>query len=107
MELKIKLGNWLPDQPDYDNGITVASNCLPVAKGYASTKGLTDFSNAASSKLTGIFALEDSSGNAIIFAGNRTKLYKYNGTTNNLDDVSKAGGYNLSSTDRWRFVQFI
>ena len=106
MELKIKLGNWLPDQPDYDNGITVASNCLPVAKGYASTKGLTDFSNAADSKLTGIFALEDSSGNAIIFAGNRTKLYKYNGTTNNLDDVSKAGGYNLSSTDRWRFVQF-
>ena len=107
MELKIKLDSWLPDQPDYNNGLTVATNCLPVVKGYSSTKALTAFSDAGDSKLTGIFALEDSLGNAQIFAGNRTKLYKYNGTTNALDNVSISGNYStVGSNDRWKFVQF-
>ena len=105
--LRLKLNEWLPDQPDYDNsGLTVATNTIATAKGYKPVKSLADFSNAGDSRLRGVFASEDSSGNAVIFAGNETKLYKYNGSTNNLDDVSKSGGYSLGTNERWRFAQF-
>ena len=105
--VKIGLNAWLPDQPEYGNkGLTVATNVLPVARGYETFKTLADFSNAGGNYLRGIFACEDTSGNVKIFAGDETKLYLYNNSTSNLDDVSKAGGYTLDTTDVWKFVQF-
>ncbi len=41
-----------------------------------------------------------------VFAGDGTKLYKYNQTNNNLENVSKSGNYTLGIEDRWQFVQF-
>ena len=75
--LRLKLNEWLPDQPDYDNsGLTVATNTIATAKGYKPVKSLADFSNAGDSRLRGVFASEDATGNSVIFAGNETKLYK-------------------------------
>lgn len=55
--VKIGLNAWLPDQPEYGNkGLTVATNVLPVARGYETFKTLADFSNAGGNYLRGIFA---------------------------------------------------
>ena len=105
--VKIGLNDWLPDQPEYGNkGLTVATNVLPVVKGYETFKALADYSNAGDNYLRGIFACEDITGNVKIFAGDQNKLYLYNNSTSNLDDVSKVGGYTLDTTDVWKFVQF-
>ena len=105
--VKIPISAWMPDQPDYGNkGLTVATNCQPVAKGYEKFKALADYSNAGTNYLRGIFACEDTTGSVKIFCGDETKLYLFNNSTSNLDDVSKGGGYTLDTTDVWKFAQF-
>ena len=57
-------------------------------------------------ELKNIFSAKDNSGNVKLFAGDAGKLYEFNSGTSNLDDISKGGGYSLTDTERWRFVQF-
>ena len=105
----IVLGEWLPDQPDTQNsGVTVATNVIPAAQGYRSMKGFVEYSGAASARIKGVFAAKDSANNAKLFAGDEGKLYLHNSSTNALDDISKSGtpAYDLSSAEKWRFVQF-
>lgn len=103
----IELGEWLPDQADIMNpGVTVATNVLPALKGYHSMSDFVPYSNAATGTIKGIFAAKDTASNTKLFAGDATKLYLHNATTNNLDDISKVGGYTLTNSEKWRFVQF-
>ena len=105
----IKFGPWLPDQPDLNNaGVTVATNVVPAANGYRSFPDFNQFSNAADSRIRGIFAGKDASENVHLFAGDDGKLYKFQQSNSNLADISKAGNpaYTLAGNERWRFVQF-
>ena len=103
----IELGEWTPDQPALNSkGVTVADNVIPMARGYRAMHSLEPISNAASSAVKGIFAGKDNTGVVTLFAGDASKLYKYNSSNNNLVDSSKSGGYALGGSDRWRFVQF-
>ncbi len=105
----IKFGEWLPDQPDMENsGVTVATNVIPIINGYRSINQFTSVSNAGDARLRGLYAVKDNNGNVNLFAGNETKLYKFNASNSNLDDVTKsAGSYSLSAdNERWRFIQF-
>lgn len=105
----IKFGEWLPDQPDMENGgVTVAKNVVPALGGYRSFPSGVVFSNAATSRIRGMVAVKDASSSVSLFAGDDGKLYKFNQGTSNLDDVSKAGSpaYDLTADERWRFVQF-
>lgn len=103
----IELGEWTPDQPALNSkGVTVADNVIPMARGYRAMHSLEPISNAASSAIKGIFAGKDNTGTVTLFAGDASKLYKYNSANNNLVDSSKSGGYALGGSDRWRFVQF-
>ena len=103
----IQLGEWLPDQADIMNsGVTVATNVMPAAIGYHSMNGFVPYSNAASSTIKGIFAAKDTASNAKLFAGDATNLYLHSTSTNNLDPISKVGGYSLVDGEQWRFVQF-
>ena len=103
----INFGEWIPDQPALNNtGASVAKNCFPSARGYRQIKGLSDFSNAADARLRGMRAAKSKDQNVTIVCGDGTKLYKYNKSNNNLENVSKAGNYTLGIEDRWRFVQF-
>mgnify|MGYP000621320430 FL=1 len=105
----IQFGEWLPDQPDFMNsGVVTAENVIPAANGYRPLNQFISFSNAASGTIRGIYAAKDNSGNVKLFAGDDAKLYSFNASTNNLDDVSKAGtpAYDLSGAEKWRFVQF-
>lgn len=103
----IPFGEWLPDQPDHMNqGLITATNVIPAVGGYRNVKDVSAFSNSASDTLRGIYSAKDNDGNIKLFAGDATKLYEFNKGTNNLDDISKAGGYDLTGAERWRFVQF-
>lgn len=103
----IKFGEWLPDQPDLENkGVTVAENVIPAFEGYRSLSSLGNVSNQATNILKNIFSAKDNSGNVKVFAGDTGKLYEFNSSNSNLDDISKGGGYSLSTDERWRFVQF-
>ena len=103
----IQLGEWLPDQADIMNsGVTVATNVFPAAVGYHSMNDFVEYSNAASGTIKGIFAAKDTASNTKLFAGDATDLYLHSASTNNLDSVGKVGGYTLTDSERWRFVQF-
>lgn len=99
----------MPDQPPLNNGgVTVATNVIPAANGYRSMPSFVAFSNAADSRIRGILAAKDNSDAVTLFAGDAGKLYKFDQTDSNLDDVSKTGdpAYDLTGDERWRFVQF-
>jgi len=104
----ITLGEWLPDQPDTNNTVVTAENCIPAAQGYRSMNSFEAYSEEADSKILGIFAAKDAADNTKLFAGDAGKLYLHNTSTNALDDVSKSGtpAYDLTDDERWRFVQF-
>lgn len=103
----IELGEWLPDQPLLESkGVSIAENMIPMARGYRSVHGFESISNAASNGIRGIFAGKAKDGVITLFAGDTTKLYKYDSTTNNLVDSSVSGGYTMSGSEFWRFVQF-
>ena len=102
----IPFGEWLPDQaPLNSSGATVATNVIAAARGYRPFLGLANLSQAADAYLRGFFATIDSGGTVHLFAGNATKLFKFNAATAALDDV-KSGAYTLASDDQWQFVQF-
>ena len=104
----ITLGEWLPDQPDLNNTVVTAENCIPAAQGYRSMNGFEPYSDDADSKILGIYASKDNADNTKLFAGDAGKLYLHNTGTNALDDVSKSGtpAYDLTGNERWRFAQF-
>ena len=103
----IKFGEFIPDQPALNNaGATEAKNVIPAATGYRCFKDLSPLSGAADAKILGMFAGKSDSGDAALYVGNASKLYKFNAADSSLTDVSKAGGYFTAGDDRWRFVQF-
>jgi hypothetical protein len=101
----LEFGEWLPDLPDYENpGITVATNVIPAGKSYKSVSGLTVYSNALSSQCLGAVLARDTSGNTANFVGNSSKLYKLASAA--FSDVSKVGGYTVSTDDQWEFTLY-
>lgn len=100
---RVKLQEWLPDQPSTSGALLQANNTVPLLDGYGPFPNAVDYSNDAGANLNNVYA---SKFERVIelFAGSNGALYKYNVGTQNLDDVSKSGGYNGSG--RWRFAQF-
>ena len=103
----IRFGEWLPDQPDFQNvGATEAKNVIPASSGYRAINALSSFSSAADNRIRGIIAAKDPSNNVKLFAGDAGKLYLFDASDSGLDSVSAGGGYSLGADDYWRFVQF-
>ena len=103
----IEFGEWLPDQADFQNvGATEAKNVLASIKGYRPFFDLSPLSAATDSRIRGFFPTKASDGTTNLFAGNATKLLKYNNGTTALANVSKSGNYTVSDLDRWNFIQF-
>ena len=103
----IEFGEWLPDQSDLANsGVLQATNVLPGIRGYRPFRGLSQVSGAADDYLRGMYATHNASDEVQLFAGDGTKLYKYDATDSGLDNVSKSGNYTLGTDDKWKFVQF-
>lgn len=104
----IPFGEWLPDMGEHQSGgaITI-KNCLPYGEKYRAFNQLTEqLAAALPSKCMGSFSYRDASGNATIFAGTKTKLYKLSGLT--WVDITRTvgGNYTLGDDNFWRFVPF-
>ena len=100
--MKLAFGEWLPDKPSVTLSLQEATNVVPTLSGYSNFPSAVAYSNAADTSIIAVGAGKFSN-TTQLFAGSSTKLYKFNASTLNLDDVSKSGGYNTSS---WNFVQF-
>lgn len=101
-EQRIQFGEWLPDQPGLSGALQAAYNVYPQQVGYGPIPSLADYSNSASENLTRVYSGKIAS-SSTMFAGGATKLFKFNSTNRNLDDVSKVGGY---TSGNWSFSQF-
>ena len=100
---RVQFTEWLPDQPDNSGGLNDALNVIPVSIDYQPFPNAVDFSGEASELLNSVFVAKWGT-EVVVFAGGATKLFKFNGDTEALEDKSKAGGY--SSILPWKFVQF-
>lgn len=99
---RLTFGEWVPDQPGVSGNLIEATNVYPIANGYAPLRDLSNIGNAASEALTSSWT--GKYGTVVsLFAGSVSKLYKFNPTTFNYDDVSKAGGYTTSFTDNAQY----
>lgn len=99
---RILFGEWTPDQPNLFGTVSDAKNVFPVSNGYAPVRLAADYSNAASENLMISFAGKYS-GATSLFAASPIQLYKFNGTTLNLDAQTVSG---YSATDSWDVTQF-
>lgn len=102
---RINFGEWLPDQPGVTGSMTEAKNVYPIANGFAPLPLESDVSNAASETLNNVFAAKKNNA-SYLFASSSTKLFKFDSADNDLDNVSKAGGYSTSIGERFYFTQF-
>lgn len=105
--MRVKFQNWQPDLQGLTNtGQQDTKNVLPTGQGgYAPVQDLSQISTTGlNAQCQGAFAAQDSTGTTNSFAGDATKLYKSSGGV--YSDVSIASGYTVSSTERWKFVQF-
>lgn len=110
---QIPFSQYAPDAMPLDGGAGTAKNVYPHAKisgeGFEGTiyKQFNTFvadSDALTAYCRGGLSAVDTSGNVYTFAGDGTTLYRR--VSSAMNDVSKAGGYALSSDHRWDFAQF-
>lgn len=102
---RINFTEWMPDQPGVAGVMTEAKNVYPVANGYSPLPLEVNFSNSASESLNNIFAVKKNAASSL-FASSQSKIYKFNSADNDLDNVSKTGGYSTAVGDRTYFTQF-
>jgi len=100
-------GPLAPDLPPVLNqgGLLRANNVVPIAGGYGPMRGLAAITGATAltARCRGTLGAIDSGGNALIFCGDETKLYRV--TELGAVDVSKAGGYGAFDMARWEFAR--
>ena len=100
---RITFNEWTPDQPSIVENLSVAKNVIPAAVGYSPYRLPVNYSSDASENLNQVFAGRFSN-TTTVFAGGATKLFKYDGSTLALNNVSKAGNY--TNVEKWNMVQF-
>jgi hypothetical protein len=99
---RIKFSEWLPDQPGVTGNLLQAENCIPAQNGYEPVLSEVVFGNGASENLLNTFSGKFA-GASTLFAVSNSKIFKYNGTTLNLDAINTTG---LTSTESWDVTQF-
>lgn len=101
---EIIFGQWLPDQPDYQNpGLIECLNTYPTGNGYGPFSGLGPAQADIGARCLGAKRLERSDGTLVIVAGSASDLYVIVSGTANASSLSLS----LSAdTDRWAFEQY-
>jgi len=103
----IPFNEWTPDLPSRKNGAMEAKGVVSIAGHYAPFKSMSDYSGSAAATAgvcLGLKGVYDGSGDGQIFCGDATKLYKL--VSRAATDISKVGGYSVSTGDWWQFEQF-
>lgn len=103
-DLRIKLGEWLPDVPFNENpGLVEARNCIPVDDFYAQYQPLETGDDALGDRVIGAYAAVDAAGDTHIYVGIDSDLYLKAGSS--YTDLSGTP-FNTASNGYWRFAQF-
>lgn len=104
----LSFGPWEPDIAGVDASVlAVAKNVWPTTIGYGPVPSLSAISTSAlPAKCVGKTYARTASGGWLIFAGTRTKLYKYvSGAWTEVTRVA-GGDYNVPVDEYWSFAQF-
>jgi hypothetical protein len=95
MDTIVPIGEWLPDQPDFDNaGSATIQNVYPRTKSsYGPMPTPAVYSGALTARCQGSYAFVDKTASPHIYAGDATKLYQLTpGSAPNFSDVSRLVG---------------
>jgi hypothetical protein len=91
---RIDFTQWEPDKTGISQNLSVAKNVIPSLAGYVPFPLAVDYSLAASENLNNTFASRFSAGASSsvtnLFAGGATKLFKFDGSTLGMTNVSKS-----------------
>ena len=103
----IPYGEWLPDQPDFNNpGASTVMNVLPLTmQSYAPLGAPAQVLGALDARCQGAVGARDSSSNSYNIAGTGAKLYKATSASSSWSDISISGGYSAAVEEQWRFAQ--
>lgn len=93
---RIEFTEWTPDRTGIAQNLSVAKNVIPSSVGYIPFPLAVDYSNAAPEDLLTMFAGRFTDTTSL-FAGGSTKLFKFNGYTLNVDNVSKSVARTISN----------
>src|SRR6266568_7912909 len=91
----LPFGEWLPDQPDYDNpGSRTITNVVPTTKqSYGPMPSPSVYSSALTARCQGCYAFLDAAQAVHIFAGDATKLYQLTaGSAPAFSNISRSSG---------------
>ncbi len=74
----VPIAEYMPDQPDFQNpGSGMVQNVIPrTAQSYGPFPGITPVATALTARCQGAYSMIDTSGNARLFAGDASKLYR-------------------------------
>lgn len=103
--LKLEVGAWLPDLPDFGNpgSINVRNVYARTPMSYGPVASPQVYSTALDARCQGATAFLDNLGNVNLFAGDVSKLYRLTAGSVAWSDVSKVGGYNCPDDAQWQF----
>lgn len=104
--MDIGFGRWLPDQMTLESqGAEKALNVVPItSRTYGPIYALSESWNALDSACLGAASFKGINGTVVNFAGTASKLYQLQSSV--WTDVSKMGGYAVTTGDKWSFSQF-
>src|SRR6056300_384621 len=102
--MQIPFGEWLPDQPEYNNpGANVANNVYFARQSYKRFPSLVNYStNNISTDSRGAGSFRDNSNTVFNFVATNTDLYQLDGGT----FTSRISGLTGGNTDYFTFTQF-
>ena len=89
----IPVGPWLPDLPALANpGALEALNVIPDAASYRPLPAFAEQGNAMAARVQGAIYARGVGGTIAQFAGDGTKLYRWDSSGVNWQDVSRIAG---------------
>jgi len=104
---EIQFGPYEPDIASIGTSkSSYVRNVVPRADGYGPIASLSDFTNAMAGNCRGVVGAVQLDNSSAIFGGNDEKLFKVDPTARTWGDVSKSGGYTVSTKELWDFAQF-
>lgn len=100
----VPAAEFMPDMPDVPAGASTdtAFNVVPLTPvSYGPLPSFAAYSTALNARCQGAISVTDTSGNARVFAGTSSKLYRMTSASTTPADVSKVGGYTTSASGFW------
>ncbi|AYD00917.1 hypothetical protein [Neorhizobium sp. NCHU2750] len=112
--IDVPITSWAPDLPALGSSAFTKIHNATAARGAAQgtislnpLKSASLYSNTSmDSRPIGSAIGANRTGDAKVYAGNATKLYKLAPDTRQWTDISRSGGYTTSATEKWKSIEF-